>query len=65
MSGAAENEWIAWAGGECPVDGRVDVRFANGDEWHDYATQSVGIFFRYNRIGAHPDNNIIAYRVIP
>jgi len=54
-----DDGWIAWEGGECPVDGGfyVDVKFKNGfidgfyADWYDWSHDG----------GA---DDIIAYRII-
>jgi hypothetical protein len=67
----SENEWIEWAGGECPValDARVDVRFRDGvehiglnNEAHVYHWQHLSQGRAPN--GFKPDHDIIAYRVV-
>jgi len=57
----AEDGWIEWCGGECPVaDGvMVDVRFRCGEE--EFYCSGVEWDWTHN----HPTHDIIAYRVLP
>lgn len=59
MSGF-DNEWIEWAGGECPVAAgmTLSLRFRNGIEWLDDCDDYLD--------WSHTDNpmDIIAYRVV-
>lgn len=50
--------WIAWGGGECPVEGAVSVRYRCGVEQRDMPGSCLNW-----RIEAH-GGDIIAYRVI-
>ena len=63
MSGAAENEWIAWAGKGRPDigDAEVELKFRDGltSEGNTYPAKIIG----WSHLGERDD--IIAYRVIP
>jgi len=55
----ADDGWIAWEGGECPVGPlvRVDVRFANGTSLEGEHAQT----FDWD---ADDDEAIVAYRIV-
>lgn len=59
-----EGEWIAWMGGECPVDEavKIDVRFRNGEIDEGL---SAGGWVWLCSPGASYERDIIAYRIIP
>lgn len=59
---AADDGWIAWGGGECPVDGEVavEIKFRNGAAGG--VTQQRAITYRWTDEGG--DWDIIAYRVV-
>jgi hypothetical protein len=69
MGQQSENEWIEWAGGECPVpvgstvQYRTRAGFESGvvvvPEW--YARSSV---WAHDPPHYDPDTDIIAYRVV-
>ena len=65
MSGAAENEWIAWAGGACPValSANVQLRFRHGAETQD-AHPAYMLRWEHG-CDLAAKHEIIAYRVIP
>ena len=69
MSGAAENEWIAWGGGECPLpeDARVHVRLRSGIDSEQLRARPIPAGnFDWSAGSVDPDgSDIIAYRVIP
>ena len=55
----ADDDWIKWVGGECPVAGdvMVEVKLSGGVEAKDLASE----FYWHNCIGP---GDIIAYRVV-
>lgn len=58
----ADDGWIEWAGGECPVDSEVavEIKFRNGAAGG--VTQQRAITYRWTDEGS--DWDIIAYRVV-
>jgi hypothetical protein len=70
MGQQSENEWIEWAGGECPVpaDTRVCVRFRDGETQGPvmacaYADPELS---NWAHVDSDPlADDIIAYRVVP
>lgn len=66
----ADNDWIEWAGGECPVDPetRVDVRARDGRTNINDVTAgfySIGQFDWWKHESPDHNNDIVAYRVVP
>lgn len=63
--GVADNDWIEWSGGECPVDGDVlvDVRIRSLDGTISESYDRVACVCRW--FLAENAANIIAYRVVP
>ncbi len=58
----ADNPWIEWQGGECPVadDTMVDAKLRGGDIRDNYA---AGVLDWSRR--QEPKWHIIAYRILP
>lgn len=63
MSGADENEWITWGGGDCPVDptDNVEVKLRNGM----FSSAAEAWTFSWVHMDDDAEQDIIAYRVIP
>lgn len=59
----SDNDWIDWAGGECPVNPqrRVAVRHRNGLTGKQMAAK----FYGWGHRADAPGYDIIAYRVVP
>lgn len=56
-----DTEWIEWAGGECPVEGRrrVEARLRDG------ATEEMDAnSFDWEHLQDDAENDIVAYRVL-
>ena len=61
----ADDGWIPWEGGDCPVETKghdLFLRFRDGSERSDYVTRARGYDWKWERRG-HPAD-IIAYRVV-
>ncbi|MDE3796956.1 hypothetical protein I7G59_06360 [Sinorhizobium meliloti] len=50
----AQNDWIEWGGGDCPVDGNAQVEVRNAKGW----VLSAPVF-------ALKWHSVVAYRVVP
>lgn len=68
---AADDGWIPWGGGECPVPvgTPVEVRHRGGAKYVGFAGQSTGVFSENWKVGQPGDHgphpsDIIAYRVV-
>lgn len=59
VAAGADDGWIEWVGGECPVEDnkRVEVKFRDG-----FIGQDVAFWLGWSHGG--DDNDIIAYRVV-
>lgn len=58
-----ENEWIEWAGGECPVDNEamIEIRYNDGDVFTDRADR---LDWLHSDPNSDPNSDIVAYRVL-
>lgn len=56
--------WIAWAGGECPVDGAtvIDAKFARGNIAH--GARAYNLFWWHDN-HSNQGSNLVAYRLTP
>lgn len=64
----ADDGWIEWTGGECPVEPetRVDVVFRDGAQWDSYFAGHLDDLDATMSCWRHTadDGDIIAYRVV-
>ncbi len=59
----ADDGWIDWKGGECPVDGNADVEIKFRDGCLGGMIRKAGGYY-WGRSNAEYDSDIIAYRVV-
>lgn len=57
----ADDGWIEWKGGECPVDGSAEVDYRMADDDPDYFNHGIAGELRWSKIGSSGD--IITYRL--
>lgn len=64
MTQHPENDWIEWAGGECPVgvDTLVEINCRDGHSSVNPASHADTLW--RHSLTCHPEWDIIAYRVV-
>lgn len=63
---SAEQDWIEWRGGECPVEPSeiVDTRKRNGDIAYGFTADNRPITGCWDRAWRSRRTDIVAYRVV-
>lgn len=59
----ADDGWIEWAGGDCPVDGNADVEIKFRDGCLGGMIRKAGGYY-WGRSNAEYESDVVAYRVV-